>query len=105
MDIQQQFFEACKIGDFDKVKSLLVNENVNPAYNNNYAIQMASYKGHYNIVKLLLEDKRVNPADWNNNSIIWASFSNHYNIIKLLLRNNRVINSFNIDNKNYIKKN
>ena len=59
MDIQKEFIEACKIGDFDKVKYILINETVNPADNNNYAIQLASQKGHYNIVKLLLENNRV----------------------------------------------
>ena len=74
MDIQKEFIKACKVGDFDIVKSLLFNENVNPADDNNLAIQLTSLNGHFNIVELLL-------------------------------RNNRVINSFNIDNKNYIKKN
>src|SRR3972149_5674914 len=63
----------------------------------------ASQNGHYNVVKLLLEDKRVNPVDENNLAIQWASEYGHYNIIKLLLGDNRVINSFNIDNINYIK--
>jgi len=103
MDIQKEFFEACKIGDLDKVKSLLFNEKVNPADRDNLAIRWASENGHYNIVKLLLEDKRINPADDNNLVILWASKNRHFNVIKLLLRNNRVINSFNIDNINYIK--
>ena len=59
MDIQKEFFEACKIGDFDKVKSLLLNETVNPEDENNSAIRWASKKGHYNVVKLLLGDNRV----------------------------------------------
>ena len=54
MNFQQEFIEACNIDDFDKVKSLLVNEQVNPAYENNYAIQLASQYGYCNIVKLFL---------------------------------------------------
>src|SRR3989304_1480529 len=89
MDIQQAFIKACKVGDFDKVKSLLSNEKVNPAYNNNVAIQLASKYGHYNVVKLLLEDNRVinffKIADRANLTIQWASYNGHFNIVKLLL--------------------
>ena len=54
MDIQKKFIDACKVGDFDTVKSLLDNAQVNPAYNSNSAILWASYNGHYNVVKLFL---------------------------------------------------
>ena len=58
MDIQQEFFEACKIDDFNKVKSLLFNAIVINFYkisdNNNFAIQLATTNCYFNIVKLLL---------------------------------------------------
>ena len=101
---QQAFIDACGFGYFDKVKSLLLNENVNPADNNNYAIRWASFYGYYNIVKLLSKDKRVNPADWNNCAIRWVSENGYFNILKLLLGNKRVINSFNFDNIDFIKR-
>ena len=142
MDFQHNFIEACKVGDLDKVKLLLIDDRVinffkiadinnyaiqwaslkghfnvvkllledkriNPAYDNNLGIKCASHNGHFNVVKLLLEDKRINPADTNNCAIRWASKNGHFNVIKRQLccqRNNRVINSFNIDNINYIKK-
>ena len=100
MDFQYEFIEACQIGDFDKVKSLLVNEKVNPTYNNNYAIRLASENGHYNVLKLLLGDNRVinffKIADDSNWAIRWASQNGHYNIVKLLLEDKRVINFFKI---------
>ena len=92
-------------GHYNVVKLLLEDKRVNPADINNLAIRWASKKGHYNVVKLLMKDKRVNPVDENNLAIQWASEYGHYNIIKLLLGDNRVINSFNIDNINFIKKN
>ena len=100
MDIQKEFIKACKVGDFDTIKSLLDNENVNPVYYSNWAIRLASRNGHYNVVKLLLEDNRVNPADLNNFAIQWASAYGHYNVVKLLLKDNRVINFFKISDDN-----
>ena len=101
MDFQHQFFEACEIGDFDKTKSLLFNETVNPADDNNYAIQYASNNGHYNIVELLLGDYRVNPADDNNLAIRFASYNDHFNVVKLFLKDKRVNPS---DNNNWAIK-
>ena len=105
MDFQKEFFDASQNGHYNVVKLLLEDKRVNPADNNNWAINLASENGHFNIIKLLLRDKRVNPVDENNLAIQWASEYGHYNIIKLLLGDNRVINSFNIDNINYIKNN
>jgi len=118
MSFQQYFLKACEIGNFDKVKSLLFNENVNLAYDKNLAIELASNNGHYNIIQLasfyghenvikfLLDNNRVinfvKISDDNNLAILWASFYGHYNVIKLLLKH---INSFNNDIINYIKKN
>ena len=96
---------ASQKGHFNIVKLLLEDYRVNPADDNNWAIKGASANGHFNVVKLLLEDKRVNPAIDKNYAIIWASDNGHYNVVKLLLRENRVINSFNIDNINYINNN
>ena len=86
MDIQQAFIETCKVGDFDKVKSLLFNEKNNLACYGNLAIQWASFNGHYNVIKLLLMDNRVinffKIADEYNCAIQWASKKGHYNIVK-----------------------
>ena len=62
MDIQKKFIDACKVGDFDTVKSLLDNAQVNPVDDNNLAIKWASKNRHLNVVKLLLGDKRVKNA-------------------------------------------
>jgi len=89
MDFQHDFIEACKVGDLDKVKLLLIDDRVINFFKiadiNNYAIQLASQNGHFNVVKLLLEDKRVNPAYDNNCAIRWASYNGHFNVVKLFL--------------------
>src|SRR3972149_12315787 len=105
MDFQKEFFDASQNGHYNVVKLLLEDKRINPADRYNWAIQLASFYGHYNIVKLLLGDNKVNPADDNNSAIQWASYNGHYNIVELLLEDKRVINSFNIDNINYIKNN
>jgi len=119
-DINQEFFKACKDGDFlsvvlllkkgaepdfhnhgaffnavlyghyDIVKLLLKNPKIDPRTLRNLAIRWAAENGHENIVKLLLQDSRVNPADLNNDAIRSAYRNGHYNIVKLLLQNSRV---------------
>ena len=56
--MKQEFIEACKNGDLARVKDLLT-KGVDPSTSNNYAIGLASRKGHIEIVKLLLADPRV----------------------------------------------
>src|SRR3972149_8675639 len=104
MDFQKEFFDASQNGHYNVVKLLLEDKRINPADRYNWAIQLASRYGHYNVVKLLSKDNRVNPADENNLAILSASANGHYNVVKLLLGDKKVINSFNIDIINYIKK-
>ena len=74
------------------------DNRVNPADENNSAIQWASFNGHFNVVKLFLfttvEDKRVinfyKISDYNNIAIRRASLNGHYKVVKLFLRDNRV---------------
>ena len=65
-NINDLFIQLSRYG-YDKiVKLLLKHKQVDPSYNNNYAIRSASVNGYYKIVKLLLKDKRV---DKNNKTI------------------------------------
>ena len=100
MDFQKEFFDASQNGHYNVVKLLLEDNRVNPADDNNSAIQWASKKGHYNVVKLLLRDNSINPADDNNWAIQLASRYGHYNVVKLLSKNNRVINFVKISDDN-----
>ena len=90
MTKQEQFDKAIWENDFNIVESLIIDQEVNPAANNNYAILTSSEQGYYDIVKLLLKDKRVDPSADNNKSILFASRNGHYEIAKLLLADERV---------------
>ena len=62
-NINDLFIQLSRYG-YDKiVKLLLKHKQVDPSYNNNYAIRSASVNGYYKIVKLLLKDKRIDKND------------------------------------------
>ena len=88
--MNQEFIEAAKTGNTDKVKLLLADPRVDPADRNNYAIHFASERGHVEVVRLLLNDSRVNPATSNNRAIKWASNNGHLEVVRLLLNDPRV---------------
>ena len=52
-----EFEQAVKRGDSERIKSLLKDERVDPAAQDNYAIRRASRKGHTEVVKLLIQTK------------------------------------------------
>lgn len=79
--------EACSRGNVEEVKRLLANPQINP---DNFAIKIASRKGHTEIVRLLLADGRVNPVAENNQAIRWACANGHLDVVKLLLADSRV---------------
>ncbi len=88
--MNQEFIEAAKTGNTDKVKLLLTNPEVNPAADNNNPIRWASHNGHTEVVRLLLNDPRVDPAADNNEAIGLASLNGHPDVVKLLLADPRV---------------
>ena len=90
MTTQQEFHSAIKVNDFEKVKSLLNDKNVNPQELDNYSIGIASFCGHEKIVELLLKDKRVNPNIPNNWAIINANKEKHTNVVNILWEDPRV---------------
>lgn len=63
---------------------------VDPSALNNYAIQHASFNGHYETVQRLLKDDRVDPGDDNNLAINLASQKGHEAIVELLLKSSKV---------------
>ena len=64
---QKLFTQACEYNQVEVVKLLLQDPRVDPSYQNNYAIILASENGHVEVVKLLLQDPRVDPNDeWYN---------------------------------------
>ena len=88
--MNDEFIEAAKTGDIDKVRLLLNDKRVEPAADNNHAIRGASYYGYLEVVRLLLNDIRVDPAANNNYAIRMASRNGHTEVVKLLLTDSRV---------------
>jgi len=72
------------------VKLLLKDRRVDPTFDNNYPIRIASCYGHYHVVKLLLKKGEVNPADMNNYALRMAGNDGHLEVVKLLLSDPRV---------------
>ncbi len=85
-------------GNYLAVEVLLADQRVDPSYNNNRAILLASQHGYLEIVRLLLADSRVDPSADDNLIIIEASEHGYTEIIKLLLANKKVDPS---DNHNH----
>jgi len=87
-----ELFEAAASGNFEVVKRLLDEGNVDPnslKLINNFQTtpldEAASY-GHLEVVKLLLSDKRIIADVY---AIRWAAFKNHADIVKLFLEDGR----------------
>ena len=88
--MNQEFINAAKTGNTDKVKLLLTNPEVDPAAKNSEAIRRASQHGHLEVVRLLLKDPRVDPAADNNFAIRRASNNGLLEVVRLLLADPRV---------------
>src|ERR1700733_4520935 len=82
-------FVASEKGYHQLVKLLLAVEGVDPAANENHAIQVASKHGRTEVVKLLLNDRRAEPDACDNLAIIVASMNGHYGVIECLLNDGR----------------
>jgi hypothetical protein len=80
---------SCAIKDnYPFLNSLLTDERIDPSFNNQLPIFLASFYGHTEAVRLLLADKRVDPSD--RLSIRFASDKGHAGVVKLLLADQRV---------------
>jgi hypothetical protein len=68
----------------------LLQDNVDPSANKNYAIQCAARNGHLAVVERLLQDKRVDPSADQNFAIQNAAYNGHLAVIERLLQDKRV---------------
>jgi len=68
----------------------LLDCGVDPTADDNYAIRVASERGHVEVLKILLSDKRVDPTAGDNRAILWASENGHVEVVKILLSDKRV---------------
>jgi hypothetical protein len=101
---QDEFDKAIKLNDFNKTKLLLNHKDIDPAYDYNWGIRLASMSGHFEIVKLLLNDNRVDPSDSSNYSIFIADLHFHNDIVLLLFNDERVKNTLRKNSKKAYSK-
>ncbi len=87
LSLQNQFKSAIRENNVAVVKELL--SSVDPAIDNNAAIQIACRSGFYDLVKLLLKDARVDPTVSENDPLMAAVRYNHAKIVQLLLTTSR----------------
>jgi ankyrin repeat protein len=102
---------AIEFGNFEVVKLLVKNYNVDLSIDSNKPIRTASYLGYHVILKFLLKYKSVSPEDLDN----WAmlnSYKSKQNECVVLLWNFKNVRSllkeknndiYNILNKKFIK--
>jgi ankyrin repeat protein len=83
---------AASYGRSEVVQLLLADARINPADNDNDAIQRASAAGMNSlvIVELLVQDPRVDPSANNNRAIQFAALSGNLDTIEFLLQHPKV---------------
>jgi ankyrin repeat protein len=92
----QDFFNAVKNGDYNKVKQILAaGIDVDVTEDTKTALMLAAKEGHQNIVKLLLENgANINKKNKSHNTALhFAVFNKHNNIVKLLIEKGAEINA------------
>lgn len=73
------------------VNLLLKDPDVDPSFDGNLSIHLASIKGYLDIVNRLLEDPRVDPSAHGNVSLRNAIYKDLYDVVERLLQDLRVI--------------
>lgn len=77
------------------IEYLLNDARVDPAYDDNYAIIVASKNDYLEVARILLRDSRVDPSAQYNIAIGMASQNGNYEFVKILLQDPRVDPSVN----------
>ena len=90
MHKQNEFIKSIENNDFNNIKLLLKDSEVDPSFDNNAAIGRASANGYIKILTLLLQDSRVDPSDYENAALLNACMHENIKIVKLLLKDERV---------------
>lgn len=92
---QDDFIKACRLGQLEKVRTLITKRVVNPAADNQRALQYAVQNHHTEVVKVLFEDARINPAFNNQHSFNLACQGNvSDSIVRLFLADPRINPTF-----------
>ena len=95
LDYNFLFCKAVVNGETERVEYILKEFNIDPSFNDDYAIIQSCINNHPEIVEILLKDNRVNPSmccDWPIREAAWKGYTN---IVELLLK--KFNNTDNID--------
>jgi hypothetical protein len=99
MSKQFEFDEGIRLNNFNCIKELLDDSEVNPSQNN-FNLQYSIEHGHFEISKLLIKNKRIDASMFNNYAMNIAlkkteeksDLKNEYQeIINLLIQDYKVI--------------
>ena len=90
ISVTQMFTKAVESGDIALTRRLLENPDVDPASSDQYALQIACFKGSTEIVRLLLADPRVDPSENDQSALRTACGRGRTEIVRLLLADPRV---------------
>jgi hypothetical protein len=82
--MNNKFLSSVRTDDVKSVAKML-KDGIDPSFNDNISIKVASVNGYPDIVKLLLKDPRVNSGVNDNFPIRSASERGHTEVVKLLL--------------------
>jgi thiamine biosynthesis protein ThiC len=81
---ESQFLYAISINNLEKVKKLLLNNELNINVRNNYGLNNATSKGFFEIIELLLKNHKFDNISANE-CILLAAKKGHFNLIKLFI--------------------
>lgn len=102
-DEDERWQKAVECGDIDNVRIGLEGNLVDPTYDRNRALRIASRKGYYKIVDLLMADARVSGqepripshAELRCEQLVRAAGSGDIDLVRALLQNELVDPSYN----------
>jgi hypothetical protein len=88
LDRSRKFQVAVMKGNLEEVKDMIQHNNIDPSLGTpfgNWALSIASERGHLDLVKYLLTDQRVGMGLGPK----WAASSGHLEVVKVLLNDKR----------------
>lgn len=95
--VSSTFGRVCVLGYTQIIRRLLLDNRIDPSFNDSFSIKAACENGHDEIVQLLLEDdrmdersKRADPAAIKNSPIELAAMGGHIKCVQLLLQDPRI---------------
>jgi hypothetical protein len=96
---EEEFMAAIHSNDIDKIKTLILKDNIKPENFSFYGLGYACEFGHLNIVNFLLHNTNINPTEFNNASLRIALDNKHIDIVKSLWKNENVNESLKLYSK------